>query len=23
MWTKPAFSDLHLGFEVTLYFSNR
>ncbi|WP_010627635.1 pyrroloquinoline quinone precursor peptide PqqA [Halomonas sp. KM-1] len=23
MWTKPAYSDLRLGFEVTLYISNR
>jgi len=23
MWTKPAFTDLRLGFEVTLYFANR
>ncbi|WP_312596520.1 pyrroloquinoline quinone precursor peptide PqqA [Stutzerimonas nitrititolerans] len=23
MWTKPAFIDLRLGFEVTLYFANR
>ncbi|MCO2141386.1 pyrroloquinoline quinone precursor peptide PqqA [Pseudomonas aeruginosa] len=23
MWTKPGFTDLRLGFEVTLYFANR
>jgi coenzyme PQQ biosynthesis protein A len=23
MWTKPAFEDLRIGFEVTMYFSNR
>ncbi|MGV8842488.1 MAG: pyrroloquinoline quinone precursor peptide PqqA [Pseudomonas sp.] len=23
MWTKPAFTDLRIGFEVTLYISNR
>lgn len=23
MWTKPAYTDLRLGFEVTLYISNR
>ncbi|AXY44320.1 MULTISPECIES: pyrroloquinoline quinone precursor peptide PqqA [Halomonas] len=23
MWTKPAYQDLRLGFEVTLYISNR
>lgn len=23
MWTKPAFNDLRLGFEVTLYINNR
>ncbi|HIX60701.1 MAG: pyrroloquinoline quinone precursor peptide PqqA [Halomonadaceae bacterium] len=23
MWTKPAYNDLRLGFEVTLYISNR
>ncbi|WP_171451941.1 pyrroloquinoline quinone precursor peptide PqqA [Pseudomonas aeruginosa] len=23
MWTKPSFTDLRLGFEVTLYFTNR
>ncbi|MDU9389999.1 pyrroloquinoline quinone precursor peptide PqqA [Pseudomonas japonica] len=23
MWTKPAYTDLRLGFEVTLYFANR
>ncbi|MCO2990587.1 pyrroloquinoline quinone precursor peptide PqqA [Pseudomonas aeruginosa] len=23
MWTKPRFTDLRLGFEVTLYFANR
>lgn len=23
MWTKPTFTDLRLGFEVTLYFANR
>ncbi|RDE25360.1 pyrroloquinoline quinone precursor peptide PqqA [Motiliproteus coralliicola] len=23
MWTKPAFTDLRVGFEVTMYFSNR
>lgn len=22
MWTKPAFSDLRIGFEVTMYFAN-
>ncbi|MCY1390007.1 Coenzyme PQQ synthesis protein A [compost metagenome] len=23
MWTKPAYTDLRIGFEVTLYFANR
>ncbi|MBG6485242.1 pyrroloquinoline quinone precursor peptide PqqA [Pseudomonas aeruginosa] len=23
MWTKPSFTALRLGFEVTLYFANR
>ncbi|RCI75915.1 pyrroloquinoline quinone precursor peptide PqqA [Pseudomonas aeruginosa] len=23
MWTKPSFTHLRLGFEVTLYFANR
>ncbi|MGJ7458936.1 pyrroloquinoline quinone precursor peptide PqqA [Halomonas sp. MA07-2] len=23
MWTKPAYQDIRLGFEVTLYISNR
>ncbi|WP_447595627.1 pyrroloquinoline quinone precursor peptide PqqA [Aquipseudomonas campi] len=23
MWTKPQFTDMRLGFEVTLYFANR
>ncbi|MCO1696029.1 pyrroloquinoline quinone precursor peptide PqqA [Pseudomonas aeruginosa] len=23
MWTKPSFTGLRLGFEVTLYFANR
>ncbi|MFU6377544.1 pyrroloquinoline quinone precursor peptide PqqA [Metapseudomonas otitidis] len=23
MWTKPAFTDLRIGFEVTLYFASR
>lgn len=23
MWTKPDFQDMRLGFEVTLYISNR
>ncbi|WP_416311728.1 pyrroloquinoline quinone precursor peptide PqqA [Pseudomonas sp. W03] len=23
MWTKPSFTDMRLGFEVTLYFANR
>ncbi|MDA3248500.1 coenzyme PQQ precursor peptide PqqA [Pseudomonas aeruginosa] len=23
MWIKPSFTDLRLGFEVTLYFANR
>ncbi|PKL98906.1 MAG: pyrroloquinoline quinone precursor peptide PqqA [Gammaproteobacteria bacterium HGW-Gammaproteobacteria-9] len=23
MWTKPAFTDMRIGFEVTMYFSNR
>ncbi|MBH4055623.1 pyrroloquinoline quinone precursor peptide PqqA [Pseudomonas aeruginosa] len=23
MWTKPSFTDLRLGFEVTLYFASR
>ncbi|MDR5905272.1 MULTISPECIES: pyrroloquinoline quinone precursor peptide PqqA [Halomonadaceae] len=23
MWTKPTYQDLRLGFEVTLYISNR
>ncbi|QIH11870.1 MULTISPECIES: pyrroloquinoline quinone precursor peptide PqqA [Pseudomonas] len=23
MWHKPAYTDLRIGFEVTLYFANR
>lgn len=23
MWTKPAFTDLRIGFEVTMYFASR
>ncbi|HAQ25546.1 MULTISPECIES: pyrroloquinoline quinone precursor peptide PqqA [Pseudomonadaceae] len=23
MWTKPEYSDLRIGFEVTMYFANR
>ncbi|MEJ2445245.1 MAG: pyrroloquinoline quinone precursor peptide PqqA [Exilibacterium sp.] len=23
LWTKPAYTDLRIGFEVTMYFSNR
>lgn len=23
MWTKPTYQDMRLGFEVTLYISNR
>ncbi|MCP8689887.1 MULTISPECIES: pyrroloquinoline quinone precursor peptide PqqA [Gammaproteobacteria] len=23
MWTKPAYIDLRIGFEVTMYFANR
>ncbi|MYM64859.1 pyrroloquinoline quinone precursor peptide PqqA [Pseudomaricurvus sp. HS19] len=23
MWTKPAYQDLRIGFEVTMYFSVR
>jgi len=23
MWNKPAFTDLRIGFEVTMYFANR
>ncbi|WP_460052724.1 pyrroloquinoline quinone precursor peptide PqqA [Sessilibacter sp. MAH2] len=23
MWTKPAFQDMRIGFEVTMYFANR
>ncbi|MBQ0758358.1 MULTISPECIES: pyrroloquinoline quinone precursor peptide PqqA [Zhongshania] len=23
MWIKPAYQDLRLGFEVTMYFANR
>ncbi|MCE8022475.1 pyrroloquinoline quinone precursor peptide PqqA [Halomonas sp. MCCC 1A11036] len=23
MWTKPTYTDLRLGFEVTLYIANR
>ncbi|AFM33314.1 MULTISPECIES: pyrroloquinoline quinone precursor peptide PqqA [Gammaproteobacteria] len=23
MWTKPAFTDMRIGFEVTMYFANR
>ncbi|MCW8884924.1 MAG: pyrroloquinoline quinone precursor peptide PqqA [Motiliproteus sp.] len=23
MWTKPAYTDMRVGFEVTMYFSNR
>ncbi|WP_421912109.1 pyrroloquinoline quinone precursor peptide PqqA [Marinobacter sp.] len=22
MWTKPAYEDLRIGFEVTMYFAN-
>ncbi|MEO9360115.1 pyrroloquinoline quinone precursor peptide PqqA, partial [Ectopseudomonas guguanensis] len=22
MWTKPSYTDLRIGFEVTLYFAN-
>ncbi|AMB88181.1 MULTISPECIES: pyrroloquinoline quinone precursor peptide PqqA [Pseudomonas] len=22
-WTKPAYTDLRIGFEVTMYFANR
>ncbi|MGH1429854.1 MULTISPECIES: pyrroloquinoline quinone precursor peptide PqqA [Oceanospirillaceae] len=22
-WTKPAYKDLRIGFEVTMYFANR
>ncbi|MBM1190774.1 MULTISPECIES: pyrroloquinoline quinone precursor peptide PqqA [Pseudomonas] len=22
-WTKPAFTDLRIGFEVTMYFASR
>ncbi|MDO6515198.1 pyrroloquinoline quinone precursor peptide PqqA [Neptuniibacter pectenicola] len=22
-WSKPAYSDLRIGFEVTMYFANR
>ncbi|WP_210397523.1 pyrroloquinoline quinone precursor peptide PqqA [Motiliproteus sediminis] len=23
MWSKPAYTNLRIGFEVTMYFSNR
>ncbi|HEV3427512.1 MULTISPECIES: pyrroloquinoline quinone precursor peptide PqqA [Burkholderiaceae] len=23
MWTKPAYTDLRFGFEITMYISNR
>ncbi|OJS99208.1 coenzyme PQQ precursor peptide PqqA [Marinobacter nauticus] len=23
MWIKPAYEDLRIGFEVTMYFANR
>ncbi|NLU12557.1 MAG: pyrroloquinoline quinone precursor peptide PqqA [Gammaproteobacteria bacterium] len=23
MWTKPTFTDLRIGFEVTMYIANR
>ncbi|BCX67528.1 hypothetical protein LAB08_R21630 [Pseudomonas izuensis] len=23
MWTKPAYTDLRIGFEVTMYFASR
>ncbi|MFC6335548.1 pyrroloquinoline quinone precursor peptide PqqA [Pseudomonas sp. CCM 7891] len=23
MWTKPTFTDLRIGFEVTMYFASR
>ncbi|AYF90759.1 pyrroloquinoline quinone precursor peptide PqqA [Pseudomonas sp. BN414] len=23
MWTKPSYTDMRIGFEVTLYFANR
>ncbi|HBR97139.1 MAG TPA: pyrroloquinoline quinone precursor peptide PqqA [Gammaproteobacteria bacterium] len=23
MWTKPAYKELRLGFEINMYFSNR
>ncbi|WP_434631297.1 pyrroloquinoline quinone precursor peptide PqqA [Pseudomonas sp. Z1-29] len=23
MWTKPAYTDLRIGFEVTMYFATR
>ncbi|MCH4245036.1 MULTISPECIES: pyrroloquinoline quinone precursor peptide PqqA [Acinetobacter] len=23
MWVKPAYTDLRIGFEVTMYFHNR
>ncbi|WP_418142054.1 pyrroloquinoline quinone precursor peptide PqqA [Marinobacter sp. MA] len=23
MWTKPAYEDLRIGFEITMYFANR
>ncbi|MDX1400235.1 MAG: pyrroloquinoline quinone precursor peptide PqqA [Oceanospirillum sp.] len=23
MWKKPSYQDLRIGFEVTMYFSNR
>ncbi|MFB4392372.1 MULTISPECIES: pyrroloquinoline quinone precursor peptide PqqA [unclassified Pseudomonas] len=23
MWSKPAYTDLRIGFEVTMYFANR
>ncbi|MHC8299802.1 MULTISPECIES: pyrroloquinoline quinone precursor peptide PqqA [Pseudomonas] len=23
MWTKPAYIDMRIGFEVTMYFANR
>ncbi|MFA5981655.1 pyrroloquinoline quinone precursor peptide PqqA [Pseudomonas veronii] len=23
MWTKPSYTDVRIGFEVTMYFANR
>ncbi|EKT4465535.1 pyrroloquinoline quinone precursor peptide PqqA [Pseudomonas juntendi] len=23
MWSKPSYTDLRIGFEVTMYFANR